>query len=145
MKILVINGPNLNMLGIREPDVYGTLTLSDVEKNVAEYAKVKNIETEFFQSNSEGDIIDALHNTTADGIILNAGAYTHYAYAIADAVKSISSPVVEVHLSNVFSREDFRHKSVLLGAVKGSICGFSVYGYCMAVDALINIFDNANN
>lgn len=136
MKILVINGPNLNILGVREPDVYGTMTLAKINEKIADY--VGNRATlEFFQSNSEGGIIDKIHSSDADGIVLNAGAYTHYSYAIHDAIKSISAPVVEVHLSNIYKREEYRHKSVIAAACAGSVCGFGTDSYILAAEALL--------
>lgn len=136
MKILVINGPNLNMLGVREPDVYGTMTLAKINEKITDY--VGNRATlEFFQSNSEGRIIDKIHSSDADGIVLNAGAYTHYSYAIHDAIKSISAPVVEVHLSNIYKREEYRHKSVIAAACAGSVCGFGPDSYILAAEALL--------
>jgi 3-dehydroquinate dehydratase-2 len=135
MKILVINGPNLNMLGKREPEIYGTRTLDDI--NVSLQNKFENVQFTFYQSNCEGAIIDAIQNATEDGIVLNAGAYTHYSYAIHDAIKSVSVPVVEVHLSNLYKREEFRHKSVIASACIGSICGFGEQSYVLAVTALL--------
>ena len=114
MKIMVINGPNLDFLGIREPGVYGTQTYSDLEKKIETHAEDMGIETVVMQSNSEGDIIDYIHYARGnyDGIIINPGAYTHYSYAIADALSAVSLPTVEVHISNIHKREEFRHKSV---------------------------------
>ena len=136
MKILVINGPNLNMLGVREPDVYGTETLARINEKLASYVGDRAT-LEFFQSNSEGGIIDKIHSSDADGIVLNAGAYTHYSYAIHDAIKSISAPVVEVHLSNIYKREEYRHKSVIAAACAGSVCGFGADSYVLAAEALL--------
>ena len=136
MKILVINGPNLNMLGTREPEIYGARTLGDINADLVKKFEGK-AELEFYQSNCEGDIITALQSTACDGVVLNAGAYTHYSYAIHDAIKSIVSPVVEVHLSNIYKREEYRHKSVIAGACKGSICGFGEKSYALAVEALL--------
>lgn len=130
MKLLFINGVNLNMTGVREKSVYGTETLDAINKQIAEH--FKGDECEFYQSNSEGDICTALHNAKADGIVLNAGAYTHYSYAIRDAIASISIPVVEVHMSNVHAREEFRHKSVISEVCKGVICGFGKNSYILA-------------
>ena len=135
MKILVINGPNLNMLGKREPEIYGSRTLADINGDLAK--KFAEVEFEFYQSNCEGEIITAIHENTADGIVLNAGAYTHYSYAIADAIKSVTTPVIEVHLSNIYKREEYRHKSVIASACKGSICGFGEQSYALAVTALL--------
>lgn len=135
-KILVLNGPNLNMLGVREPAVYGAQTLSDIEKTLRAEFDGK-AELEFLQSNSEGAIIDAIQGAQADGIALNAGAYTHYSYAIHDAIKSIAAPVVEVHISNIYKREEFRHKSVIAAACTGSVCGFGADSYYLAITALL--------
>jgi 3-dehydroquinate dehydratase-2 len=138
MNILIVNGSNLNLLGTREPEIYGKETLADINKKIAE--KFSGHDFEFFQSNCEGAIIDKLHEarTSAQAVVLNAGAFTHYSYAIRDAISAIGIPVVEVHLSNIYAREEFRHKSVLSGVCKGVICGFGSAGYLMAVDYLIN-------
>ncbi len=136
MKILVINGPNLNMLGKREPGIYGVKTLDDINADLVKKFEGR-VTLEFYQSNCEGDIITALHESTADGIVLNAGAYTHYSFAIHDAIKSIASPVVEVHLSNVYKREEYRHKSVIASACIGSICGFGEDSYRLGIEALL--------
>ncbi len=138
-KILVINGPNLNMLGTREPEVYGTLTLDAINTRIASEAEVARIEVEFFQSNSEGEIIDAIHSAegNANGIILNAGAYTHYSYAIRDAIASVSVPCIEVHLSNVHARDEFRRTSVIAPVCMGQISGFGIMSYLLAMRALI--------
>ncbi len=138
-KILVINGPNLNMLGTREPDVYGEMTLDELSTRLASEAEVMRIDIDFFQSNSEGEIIDAIQSTQgdADGIILNAGAYTHYSYAIRDAIASVTVPCVEVHLSNIFSRDDFRHDSVIAPVCAGQISGFGIKSYLLALRALV--------
>ena len=130
MKLLFINGVNLNMTGIREKRVYGEQTLEQINAEIA--AHFKNDECEFFQSNSEGEICSALQNAKCDGIILNAGAFTHYSYAIRDAITSISIPVVEVHMSNVHAREEFRHTSVISEVCKGVIAGFGKYSYILA-------------
>jgi len=137
MKILIINGPNLNMLGKREPEHYGSRTLNDINEEIKENAEPLGIEAAFFQSNIEGEIINYLHSAKADGIILNAGAFTHYSYAIHDAIKSIDIPVIEVHLSNLHKREEFRHKSVLAGACAGQITGFGKYSYILALQYFI--------
>ena len=143
MKILIINGPNLNLLGKREPHIYGTKTLGDINEELKKFGEDKGIKLDFFQSNHEGEIIDKIHQADGNygGIIINPGAFTHYSYAIRDAVASISVPVVEVHLSNIFSREDFRHHSIISPVVKGQICGFGPLGYKLAVYALIDIMD----
>lgn len=138
MKILVINGPNLNLLGVREPEVYGKETLNDINKKIADAAKLKGAECSFFQSNSEGEIISAIHSVLNDydACIINAGAYTHYSLAIRDAIASVNKPFVEVHMSNVHSREEFRHKSVISAVCKGVIAGFGSNSYILAVWAL---------
>ncbi|MBM3436942.1 MAG: type II 3-dehydroquinate dehydratase [Bacteroidetes bacterium] len=133
MKIIIINGPNLNLLGTREPSVYGSVTFEqflDGMKNV-----FPDIEMEYYQSNIEGEIINKLHEVgfNADGIILNVGGYSHTSVSIADAVKAISSPVVEVHISNIFAREEFRHKSLIAPNVKGCIIGFGLDSYRLAL------------
>ena len=142
MKILVINGPNLNMLGKREPHIYGNATLEDLENLIKDTFKDK-IYIEFFQSNHEGDIIDRLHETndTFDGVVINPGAFTHYSYAIYDAIKSININCVEVHISNIHQRqEEFRKKSVTAGACIGQISGFGFYGYILAINAIVNSY-----
>jgi 3-dehydroquinate dehydratase II len=136
-KITIINGPNLNLLGIREPSVYGTTTFKDyLNILIKEYP---DIDFEYFQSNVEGEIINKLHETgfTSNGIILNAGGYSHSSVSIADAVKAISTPVVEVHISNVFAREDFRHKSLIAPYTKGSIIGFGLNSYRIAIESFL--------
>jgi len=138
MKILIINGPNLNLLGKREPDIYGTHTLEDINKEITVFATALRCKAEFFQSNCEGAIIDKIQETNSDGIIINAGAYTHYSYAIRDAVKGSRLPCIEVHMSNVYAREEFRCKSVLAEVCKGMICGFGVDSYKLAMQALCN-------
>lgn len=131
MKLLFINGVNLNMTGLRECEVYGTQTLEEINKEIA--AHFKGDECEFYQSNNEGDICTKIQNSgKLDGIILNAGAFTHYSYAIRDAIASIKTPVVEVHMSNVHAREEFRKKSVLSEVCKGVICGFGKNSYILA-------------
>lgn len=137
-KVTIINGPNLNMLGQREPEIYGSLTLKDIENSCFDVGKALGFEVECLQSNSEGQIIDWLQAAGSDskGVILNAGAYTHTSIAIHDAIKSISIPVIEIHLSNVYARETFRHKSYLAPAVKGVIAGFGANSYKLAIHAL---------
>jgi len=130
MKLLFINGVNLNLTGKREPGVYGSQTLEDINNEIAQH--FAGDECQFFQSNVEGEICTALHNADCDGIILNAGAYTHYSVAIRDAIASIKIPVVEVHMSNVYAREEFRHKSMLSEVCKGVILGFGKNSYILA-------------
>lgn len=137
-KILVINGPNLNLLGEREPGIYGDQSYSALCEMVMNKADELNVKCEMFQSNHEGAIIDKLHSARKDfdGVVLNAGAYTHYSYAIRDAIAAIKIPVVEVHISNVFARDEFRSSSVIAPVCSGSISGFGLASYLMAMDAL---------
>lgn len=140
--ILVINGPNLNLLGEREPGIYGSQSYSDLSDMIMDKADELEIKCEIFQSNHEGAIIDKLHSArkSADGIVLNAGAYTHYSYAIRDAIAAIKIPVVEVHISNVSARDEFRNKSVIGPVCKGCISGFGFGSYLMAIDALVKYY-----
>jgi len=142
MNILILNGPNLNLLGKREPSVYGTRTLDELNSHIRNYFKTTKLT--FFQSNHEGALIDQIHagDGVYDGIILNAGALTHYSYAIRDAVAAVRVPVVEVHLSNLSAREEFRHLSVISAVTIGTISGFGVYGYVLAVRALAHRLKN---
>ena len=130
MKLLFINGVNLNMTGRRERGVYGSESLEDINAQIAKH--FPRDKCEFYQSNNEGEICTALQNADCDGIVLNAGAFTHYSYAIRDAIASIAIPVVEVHMSNVFAREQFRHSSVISEVCAGSIVGFGKYSYILA-------------
>lgn len=141
-RILVLNGPNLNLTGIREPDVYGATTLDDINLALSEAASALGIETEFFQSNHEGVLIDCIHDARNrfDGIIFNAGAFTHYSYALRDAIASVDVPTVEVHMSNVAKREEFRHTSVISEVCVGTIAGFGSFSYHLALAALIERF-----
>lgn len=138
MKLLVINGPNLNRLGLREPAIYGSKTLTDLEKDLLIFGETERIEITCFQSNHEGDLIDAIHEADAqyEGIVLNPGAFTHYSYAIRDAIASVSVPVIEVHISNVHAREEFRHTSVTAPVTIGQIIGLGFKGYELAMLAL---------
>lgn len=139
MNILVLNGPNLNMLGIREPDVYGYKTYKDLEDYIKGFEKDYNVSIDIKQSNLEGIMIDILHwsNDNFDGVIINAGAFTHYSYALYDAIKSINIPVIEVHLSNINAREDFRKVSVIRNACNGSIMGLGFRSYEEGLKLLI--------
>lgn len=142
MKILVINGPNLNLLGVREPHIYGTRTLSDINAYISNEAKKLGIECEFYQSNCEGELITAVHSVLGDdyaGCVINAAAYTHYSYALRDAISSVNKAFIEVHMSNVHSREEFRHTSVISPVCKGIIAGFGEESYVLAVKALADI------
>ena len=137
MKIQIINGPNINLLGKREPSVYGNRSFEDY---LAELKKgYPQVEFEYFQSNIEGEMINKIHEIgfEYDGIILNAGAYTHTSIALLDAIRAIKTPVIEVHISNVHAREEFRHKSMISAACMGVICGFGLHSYRLAVEALI--------
>ncbi|MDR3340199.1 MAG: type II 3-dehydroquinate dehydratase [Candidatus Symbiothrix sp.] len=136
MKIQIINGPNLNLLGIREPGIYGTSSFEDYLQELAEI--YSGIEIRYYQSNVEGELINKIHETgfTCDGIILNAGAYTHTSIAIHDAIKSVKSPVIEIHISNVHTRESFRRQSMIAGACKGVIAGFGMNSYRLAIEAI---------
>jgi len=138
MRILLINGPNLNMLGQREPDIYGTLTLADIEARVTERAKALNVELRAFQSNHEGAIVDFLQQEgpAADGIILNGGALTHYGLSLRDALLAIGKPAIEVHISNIYGRDWFRRRSVTADVCRGMISGLGWYGYIAALEAL---------
>jgi 3-dehydroquinate dehydratase-2 len=139
MKFLVLNGVNLNLTGCREKSVYGNETLSEINAKIAAYCADNGDEAEFYQSNCEGELVNALHdaflNKTCDGIVFNAGAYTHYSYALRDAIAAIDIPVAEVHISNVHAREEFRHNSVLSQVCKGVVCGFGVGSYIAAIAA----------
>ena len=137
MQLHIINGPNLNLIGQRETNIYGVTSFEDFIDELRQ--KYSNIKLTYFQSNIEGQLIDNLHAVgfTVDGIILNAGGYTHTSVALADAIAAIKSPVVEVHISNIFAREDYRHVSLIAGKCKGSISGFGLNSYRLAVDAFL--------
>ncbi|KXZ40074.1 3-dehydroquinate dehydratase [Alkalithermobacter thermoalcaliphilus JW-YL-7 = DSM 7308] len=139
-KILVINGPNLNLIGQREQEIYGNSSMKDLEQMLKKEAESLNVSIDFFQSNHEGYIIDKLHKSqhTYSGIILNPAAYTHYSYAIYDAIRAIKVPTVEVHISNIHAREEFRQKSVTAKACIGQISGFGLYSYVLGLYALLN-------
>ncbi len=139
MKILLMNGPNLNMLGVREPEIYGRETLASIEAEVVAYGQERGVVVECFQSNHEGALVDKLHeaHTAYDGVVYNPGAHTHYSYALRDAVGSISTPVVEVHLSDISTREDFRHISVIEPECIAQIKGKGKLGYMEAIDVLL--------
>lgn len=137
-RIMIINGPNLNLLGMREPDVYGSETLETINESIEKIANSLNISVSFFQSNSEGEIIDCIHKAVSeyDGAVINPGAYTHYSYAIYDAIKAVKKPFVEVHMSNINDRDDFRAKSVTAPACIGQISGFGANSYKLGILAL---------
>lgn len=140
-RILLVHGPNLNLLGTREPAVYGTLTLSDINQRVTGVASVLGAEVTAMQSNHEGALIDAIHDARqwAHGIVINPGAFGHYSYALRDAVASVSLPTVEVHLSNIYAREAFRHHSVIAPVVTGVISGLGWRGYVHAMQILVDL------
>jgi len=144
MKILCLNGPNLNMLGTREPEKYGTTTLSDIEKEIAENAKKLNVEVSFYQSNIEGELVTEIQKAKGvfDGIIINPAAYTHTSVALRDAILAVSIPSVEIHLSNIHTREEFRHHSYTAPVCIGQITGFGKYGYIMALYAIVDYLKN---
>ena len=147
MKILIINGPNLNFLGIREKGIYGNQDYSVLLDMIEKKAKALDIKVEIFQSNNEGEIIDAVQRAyldKLDGIIINPGAYTNYSYAISDALASVTMAKIEVHISNIHQREEFRHKSVTAPHCNGQISGFGLEGYLLAMEAMVNICRKAN-
>jgi 3-dehydroquinate dehydratase-2 len=139
IKILVIHGPNLNLLGEREPDVYGTITLAEIDRRLAAAAGERGAELRSVQSNSEGEIIGAVQEarTWADGVLINPGAFTHYSLAVRDALSAVSLPAVEVHLSNIFAREEFRHRSVVAPVCIGSVSGFGWRSYELGLIGLL--------
>ena len=145
--LLVINGPNLNMLGKRETDIYGNTTLADIEKLCEGEAKKHKLTCRFFQSNDEADIINTIHKATEENpyaIIINAGAFTHTSVAIRDALALVSMPVIEVHLSNIYAREEFRHHSYLAEIARGVIAGFGIHSYSLAIGAVANLKETTN-
>lgn len=137
MKIQIINGPNINLLGKREPSIYGSTSFEDYYQTLKE--RYPDVELDYFQSNVEGELINKIHEVgfSSNGIILNAGAYTHTSIALQDAIRSVITPVIEVHISNVHTREEFRHKSMIACACKGVICGFGLDSYRLALEALL--------
>jgi 3-dehydroquinate dehydratase-2 len=138
--ILIINGPNLNLLGKREPNIYGNITLEDINSKIKSYFKNENLKIDFFQSNEEGKIINKILESEQkyNAIVINPAAYSHYSIAILDTIRSINIPVVEVHLSNIYKREEYRKKSVTAEASLGVISGFGYYGYIMAIEFILN-------
>jgi len=146
MKFLLLNGPNLNMLGTREPEKYGNVTLDYIEKSLNELAKQNNIELSCYQSNHEGNLIDKIQasNGNFDGIIFNAGGYTHTSVALRDAIASVNTPVVEIHMTNIHAREEFRHNSLISPVCIGQICGFGENSYKLGFYALLEYLKNNN-
>jgi 3-dehydroquinate dehydratase-2 len=141
LKVLVLHGPNLNLVGFREPDIYGNKPLEDIDEELKAFAKARHIELRILQSNSEGVLIDTIqeHRKWADAIVINPGGLTHYSVALRDALTSVRLPVVEVHLTNVQAREEFRRHSVISPITVGQIVGFGGYGYQLAIEALVNL------
>ncbi|MFT5329422.1 MAG: 3-dehydroquinate dehydratase-2 [Parasphingorhabdus sp.] len=136
--IFVLNGPNLNLLGMREPEIYGSETLDEIAGQIEDHAQTLGFAVDIRQSNHEGHLVDWLHEAAAEGahaVIINAGALTHTSLSLFDAIKAISTPVIEVHISNPAAREDYRHKSFIAPVAKGTICGFGAFGYQLALDA----------
>ena len=140
MYVLLINGPNLNLVGKREPTIYGSQTLEDIQEELLTLASELGTKLKFFQSNSEGEMIDCIHNSAGsiDGILINAGAYTHTSIALRDALLGVAIPYVEVHLSNIYSREEFRHKSFLSDKALGLVCGFGANSYQLALQGIVS-------
>ena len=145
-KIIILNGPNLNLLGERENDQYGNITLKDIEKNCNELAKKIKIKLSFFQSNIEGELVEQIQKSrnNQNGLIINAGGYTHTSVAIHDALKILNIPIIELHISNVYNREEFRHKSLISKVAKGVICGFGANGYLLSLLAVDKLLKNEN-
>jgi 3-dehydroquinate dehydratase-2 len=143
--VLILNGPNLNLLGTRQPEVYGSTTLKDVEGICARHCETLGLKMQFAQSNHEGEMVEKIHAAkgTHDGIILNAGAYTHTSIALMDAISSVELPTIELHLSNIHARETFRHTSYIAPVALGIICGFGARGYTLAIDAMVSHLENA--
>ena len=145
-KIIIINGPNLNLLGEREKEKYGNITLKEIEKECKNFAKKKDVLLTFTQSNIEGKIVDLIQDSRKkyDGLIINAAGYTHTSVAIRDSLMILNIPVVELHITNIYNREKFRHKSLISKAAKSIICGFGVKGYVLAIDGIKEIIKNEN-
>ncbi len=137
-KIIILNGPNLNLLGEREKEKYGKITLDDIENNCVDFSKKNNINLNLFQSNIEGELVDQIQKARneQDGLIINAGGYTHTSVAIHDALKVLTIPIIELHITNIYNREDFRHKSLISKVATGIICGFGTDGYIMSLQAM---------
>ncbi|MFC1906085.1 type II 3-dehydroquinate dehydratase [Chloroflexota bacterium] len=145
MKILVIHGPNLNQLGQRDNAIYGSLTMNEINSKLKDKAKTLSTELDIFQSNSEGDIIDCIQSTNANGIIINPGALTHYGLSLMDALSDAELPIIEVHLSNIHAREDWRKKSVIAPVSIGQIAGFGYRSYLSALDLMVDVLSEENS
>ena len=147
LNILIINGPNINMLGVREPEQYGSKSYKDIEMELHEYSFELGINIEIFQSNCEGEIVDKIQYALGnfDGIVINAGAYTHTSVAIRDALLAVKIPTVEIHISNIYRREEFRHDSLFADVCVGQICGFKIDSYKLGLQGLVNFLTSAND
>jgi 3-dehydroquinate dehydratase-2 len=145
-KVIVINGPNLNLLGEREKEKYGNFSLADIEASCLKYANENNLKATFFQSNIEGELINAIQDSRENysGLIINAAGYTHTSVSIRDALAVLKIPIIELHITNIYKREEFRHKSLISSVASGIICGFGVKGYIMSLEAIKNILNNEN-
>ena len=145
-KIIILNGPNLNLLGEREKDQYGNYTLKDIENNCSKYADENGIKLSTYQSNIEGELVNQIQKSrnNQDGLIINAGGYTHTSVAIHDALKILKIPIIELHISNIYNREEFRHKSLISKVARGVICGFGADGYIMSLKAMNKFLENEN-
>ena len=146
IKIIILNGPNLNLLGEREKNQYGKFTLKDVENKCNDYANKNDIDLTMYQSNIEGELVEKIQisRNNQDGIIINAGGYTHTSVAIHDALKILKIPIIELHISNIYNREEFRHKSLISKVARGIICGFGANGYIMSMNAMKKFLRNEN-
>ena len=145
-KVIILNGPNLNLLGEREKEKYGNVTLENIETNCKDFAKKNDLDLSFFQSNIEGELVEKIQEARKEqqGLIINAGGYTHTSVAIHDALKILKIPIIELHITNIYNREEFRHKSLISKIAKGVLCGFGTDGYIMALQAMKNYLKNEN-